>query len=142
MKNGESMVQFYLLSILFNAVSGFALLCGDSNEESVVEAEFRFSFRNETFRLVLGILTMVIGLLKLLSPVQGDMPVLGDLVPALAGLGSGLIVFLGYYQGRPGIDTERSSKIAEIVSRNRKWVGFAALGAAALHFLFPQAFLL
>jgi hypothetical protein len=136
------MIQFYLLSILFNAASGFVLLCGDSGEERVVEAELHFSFRNETFRLVLGILTMVTGLLKLLSPVQGDIPVLGDLVPALAGLGAGFIVVLGYYQDRSSLGDERSLKITETVSRNRKWVGFAALGAALLHFFFPQAFLL
>jgi hypothetical protein len=136
------MIQFYLLSILFNAAAGFVLLRRDSGEESSLEREFRFSFRNETFRLVLGILTMVIGILKLLSPVQGNMPVLGDLVPALAGLGAGFITLLGYYQGRPGLDDERSSKITETVSRNHKWVGFVSLGAALLHFLFPQAFLL
>jgi hypothetical protein len=136
------MIQFYLLSILFNAAAGFILLRGDSAEESSLEREFRFSFGNETFRLVLGILTMVIGLLKLLSPVEGNLPVLGDLVPALAGLGAGFIILLEYYQGRPGLDDERSSKITETVSRNRKWVGFVSFGSALLHFLFPQAFLL
>ncbi|MDR1636837.1 MAG: hypothetical protein LBR93_05815 [Treponema sp.] len=136
------MIQFYLLSILFNAAAGFVLLRGDSGEESSLEREFRFSLGNETFRLVLGILTMAIGLLKLLSPVQGNLPVLGDILPALAGLGAGFIILLGYYQSRSSLDDARSSKAAETVSRNRKWVGFVSLGAALLHFLFPQAFLL
>ncbi|MDR3249032.1 MAG: hypothetical protein LBT39_09635, partial [Treponema sp.] len=98
------MIQFYFLSILFNAVTGFTLFCDDSEDESSVEAGLRFSFRNETFRLILGILTMVIGLLKILSPVQGDIQVVGDLVPALVGLGAGFIVLMGYYQDRSGLE--------------------------------------
>lgn len=136
------MIQLYFLSILFNAAAGFVLLSGNSGAEDPLATEFLLPLRNKTFRLVLGILTAVIGLLKLLSPVEGNMPVLGDLVPALSCLGSGSIILLGCCQGRPGLDEEQSSKITEIVSRNRKWVGFAALGAAALHFLFPHAFLL
>ncbi|MDR0450929.1 MAG: hypothetical protein LBH26_06660 [Treponema sp.] len=136
------MIQFYLLSVLFNAAAGFVLLSGDSGEESSLEAGLRVPFRNETFRLILGLLTMVAGLFKLLSPVQGATPVLGDLIPALAGLGAGFVVLLGYYGSRPVLDGERSSKIMETVSRNRKWLGFAALGSALLHFLFPQALLL
>jgi hypothetical protein len=135
------MIQFYFLSILFNTAAGFVLLKGDSGEESPLEREFRFSFQSETFRLVLGILTAVIGLLKLLSPVDGRIPVLGDLIPALAGLGAGFIILLEYYQNQSRLDMG-SSKITGTVSRNRKWVGFAALGAAAIHFLFPRAFLL
>jgi hypothetical protein len=136
------MIQFYFLSILFDAAAGFVLLKGDSEEESSLETEFRFSFRNETFRLVLGILTMVTGLLKLLSPVEGNMPVLGDLIPALAGLGAGFTILLGYYQDKSSLDDTESSKITGTMSRNRKRIGFAALGAAAVHFLFPYAFLL
>ncbi|MDR3192606.1 MAG: hypothetical protein LBT87_06030 [Treponema sp.] len=136
------MIQLYFLSILFDAAAGFVLLKGDSGDESSLETEFRFSFRSETFRLLLGILTIVVGLLKLLSPVEGNIPVLGDLIPALAGLGAGFVILVGYYQSQSSLDDTRGSKITGTVSRNRKWVGFAALGAAAIHFLFPQAFLL
>jgi hypothetical protein len=136
------MIQLYFLSILLNTVAGFVLLNGDSGEEISLEGELPFSFRNETFRLVLGILAMVVGLFKLLSPAEGNIPVLGDLIPSLAGLGSGFLLLLWYYQGRSGPDGAGSLKTAETVSRNRKWVGFVALGAAALHFLFPRAFLL
>jgi hypothetical protein len=136
------MIQCYVLSILFNAASGFVLLKGDLGEENSLEKEFRFSFRSETFRLILGIVTVVTGILKLLSPVNGGMPVLGDLLPALAGMGAGFIVLLEYYRNQSRLDDGGTSKVAEIVSRNRKWVGFAAIGAALIHFLFPQAFLL
>jgi hypothetical protein len=136
------MLQLYLLSILLNAVSGFALLWGYSGEENALERELHFSFQNGTFRLVLGVLTLVTGLLKLLSPVRG-IPVLGDLVPALAGLGSGFLLLLASRQGRAGFDNDgQSLKITGTVARNRKWVGFAALGAAAIHFIFPQISLL
>jgi hypothetical protein len=136
------MIQFYLLSILFNVVAGMALLGEDHGEENTVETGIRFSFQNETFRLLLGLFTMSIGLLKLLSPVQGDVPVVGDLVPAVAGLGSGFILLVDYYRNRTALVEERVLKITETVARNRRWAGFAAIVAAVLHFLFPHAFLL
>jgi TctA family transporter len=116
-------------------------LCGDSEEENSLKTELPFPFRNETFRLVLGILTAVIGILKLLSPVDGRAPVVGDLIPALAGLGAGFFVLLGYYRNQSSLK-DMDSKFTGTALRNRKAMGFAALGAALLHFLFPQAFLL
>ncbi|GHU73444.1 hypothetical protein FACS189450_13240 [Spirochaetia bacterium] len=136
------MIQFYFLSILFNAGAGFVLVNEGTDVENSIESSLKFSLRNETFRLVLGILTMATGLLKLLSSTQGDLPIIGDMIPAVTGLAAGFILLFGYYQGRSVIDDDKNTRLGEIVSKNRKWIGFAAMAAAALHFLFPQALLL
>jgi hypothetical protein len=136
------MIQFYFLSILFNAAAGFILVTEGTEKENSIETGLKISMGNETFRLVLGILTMVTGLLKLLSSVPGDLPVIGDLIPAAVGLAAGFILVFDYYRKRSTLDDDAVTPLAQIVSKNRKWIGFALLLAAALHFLFPQVLLL
>jgi hypothetical protein len=136
------MIQFYFLSILLNAAGGFVLFTNNGGKgASAIEAEIRFSLQNETFRLILGIISAVTGLLKLLSPVQGDIPVVGDLIPAVTGLVTGFILLLDYYHGRSFVE-EGDNKMTRIITVNRKWIGFAAMAAAVLHFIFPQVLLL
>jgi hypothetical protein len=136
------MIQFYFLSILFNATAGFVLVNEGTDIESSIESGLKFSLRNETFRLVLGVLTMATGLLKLLSATQGDIQVIGDFVPAVTGLAAGFILLFGYYQDRSLIDDDKNTHLEHIVNKNRKWIGFAAMIVAVLHFLFPQVLLL
>ncbi|MDR0554583.1 MAG: hypothetical protein LBG76_07285 [Treponema sp.] len=137
------MIQFYLLSILFNASAGYVLIQGDEiSEEGSLETSFRFSPRNEIFRLVLGILSVVMGLLKLLSSTQGDLPVIGDLFPAAAGFAAGSVLILDYYRSRALLDPEDSGNAGSIFLKNKRLIGFFSLAAAALHFLFPTVLLL
>jgi hypothetical protein len=77
------MVQLYFLSILLNGLSGYVLGFSGNEPDTGMGNSLRFSLNNSTFRLILGILTAVTGLLKLLSPIEGDVPVAGDLVPAI-----------------------------------------------------------
>jgi hypothetical protein len=134
------MIQFYFLSILFNILTGFMLFTGDG--ESSLEERLGFPVNNEVFRLVLGILAFVTGLLKILSPVQGDVPVVGDIVPAAAGFVTGFIFVYSYYDGRSTVEDGKFKALGSAVLRGRKWIGLAAMAAAFLHFLFPQALLL
>jgi hypothetical protein len=136
------MIQFYFLSILLNAAAGFVLFSNSGEgERSAIEEEIHFSLQNETFRLILGVLCAVTGLLKLLSPVQGEIPVIGDLVPAAAGLAAGFVLLFDYYHGRSFIE-EGDGKMKAVITVNRRWIGFAVMAAAVLHFVFPGVLLL
>jgi hypothetical protein len=128
------MLPFYLLTILFNAVSGYVLAF--RKEELQGENNFSFSFDNEVFRLILGAASIFTGLLKILSPVAGNIPVIGDLVPALANLGGGFILVFGYYRNRTTVRSEAVEKLGDIIDKNRKIAGFVSIGAAVLHFVF------
>jgi uncharacterized membrane-anchored protein len=136
------MIQFYFLSILFNAVTGYILSIEQKEDEGSLDTGLKFSFRNDTFRLVLGILTMLVGLLKLLSATRGDIPVVGDLVPAIVGFGAGFTLIFEYYNSRSALNTEKTDKLALFLEHNKKWIGFIAIASAALHFLFPSVLLL
>jgi len=135
------MIQFYFLSVLLNALAGFILFTWD--EEGVLEFKSNFSLKDETFKLVIGILSMVTGLLKLLSPIVGDLLILGDLVPGAAGLMTGFILIFEYYRNRSSLETtEHTERIDRILMNNKKIIGLAAMIIALLHFLFPKVLLL
>ncbi|MDR1100127.1 MAG: hypothetical protein LBL28_06555 [Treponema sp.] len=134
------MVQFYFLSILLNGLTGFILIRGGDDPEAAIETSIRFSLSNNTFRLVLGILITITGLLKILAPI--DIPVVGDLLPALLGLAAGFVLFFEYYRGQSTVESENMIRLEETIRRYKKWLGFALLASAALHFLFPRALFL
>ncbi|MDR2921825.1 MAG: hypothetical protein LBU85_00605, partial [Treponema sp.] len=95
------MIQLYFLSILCNGLSGYILFSGGGEENETIEnsaGKLRFSIHNVTFQFVLGILSAVTGVLKLLSPIENRVPILGDIVPALAGIAGGFILIFGHYR--------------------------------------------
>jgi hypothetical protein len=134
------MIQFYFLSILLNGLTGYILGFTGDEPEGTAASVPGFSLNNNTFRLVLGILITLTGLLKLLSPM--DIPIIGDLLPALLALAAGFVLFFGYYRDRSTVDSEKIAGLEESIRRYKKWLGFALLASAGLHFLFPQALFL
>ena len=136
------MLQFYFLSIVLNALAGYILITG--NEDDALKFRSGFSFKDETFRLVVGILSALMGILKILSAVEGDVPVVGDIVPALTAFLSGFILIFEYYRSRTSLEVspDHTEKVDKLLVANKKIIGVAALIAAALHFLFPRVLLL
>jgi len=135
------MLQFYFLSIALNALAGYMLFTGDNDD--ILEFKSGFSLKDETFRLIVGILSAITGLLKILSAIDGDVPVVGDLFPALTGLLCGFILIFDYYRGNSSlVVSENSKKVNQLILKNRKIIGIIAIIAAVLHFLFPKVLLL
>jgi len=132
------MLQFYFLSVLLNAITGYVLIFADKDEQEIL-AEHRVPaiVRSETFRLVLGLLTGVTGFFKLLTAVRGDVPVIGDLIPALAGLAGGFNLLYEFYKNRSVVEDETLPPFFQKIIASRRYVGMACLIAACLHFLFP-----
>ena len=136
------MIQIYFLSIFFNVLAGYALISGD--DKDALEVRPGFSFKDETTRLILGVLSMVTGVLKILSATEGDLPILGDLIPAIAGFTAGIILVMEYYKRKATIVTETEGKagLNTILISNKNIAGYIAVAAAILHFLFPKVILL
>jgi hypothetical protein len=139
------MAPFYFLSILLNAALGYILAF--NQEETGEEETLSFSLNNRVFRLVLGALSMVTGVLKLLSPMyvpggSQQLPVLGDLFPALCNLAGGFILVFEYYRSKTTISTEASVRLEELIAKNRKLAGFVCLGAALFHLVFSSVLFL
>jgi len=133
------MIQLYFLSILCNGLSGYLLFAGNENE-----AVEKTRFSNPTFNLVLGIMSAVVGILKLLSPLLSptgkEILILGDLVPAAAGVAAGYLLIFGIYRQDTlaASSSEGLNRLGAGLLRFRRFIGMGLIAAAFLHFLFPQ----
>lgn len=137
------MLQFYFLSILLNAGTGLLLLfASQSQREEGGSAMFPDVAYDETFRLVLGILTGIVGFFKLLTVVRGDVPVLGDLFPAVAGMAAGFMLLYEFYRARSSVTEESLPPVVMRFIASKRYVGIIAIVSASTHFLFPTVLFL
>ena len=96
-------------------------------------------FNNRTFRLVTGILSIFVAIIKLLSPM--DVPFIGDILPALAGMLGGFAFLVEYYE----ISSDGSSlnpTVESVFIDSRKFLGLVCLAIGVIHFLIPKVILL
>jgi len=138
------MVQLYLLSIILNGLAGLLLIFGDTIEGDSTAKGIRLFLSSGGFRLVLGILAAITGILKFLSPINNTMPILGDMLPALAGIAAGFTLIFGFYRENSAKhdDSGNLDRIGDMFLHYKKIAGFFLLAVAVLHFLFPTALFL
>jgi len=134
------MIQLYFLSILCNAISGYVLLTENDN---MTGDKPSFSISNPVFYLVLGIVSAVVGILKLLSPTYNldytkGVFFLGDLLPAAAGIIAALMLIFGIYRNDNSAKSGELERIGVNLLVFRKPIGIALLAVALVHFLFGQ----
>ncbi|EFW39140.1 hypothetical protein HMPREF9554_00382 [Treponema phagedenis F0421] len=132
------MLPFYFLSVVTNLVMGFILVVIDKQKEN----SYKSFFNDSTFLLILTILASISGVFKLLDPIAGGLPILGDFFPALTGIAGALVFLNRYFKSLPQqqsipsaiefLDTPAVSSI----------IGIACLTVGILHMLFAQAPLL
>jgi hypothetical protein len=135
---------------LFNVLAGFFLVSESLENPDKEESFSKHSghpaipafLKNESFRLILGVLNMVMGLLKILSSTRGDIPVIGDLFPALTGLVAGFVLVFDFYRSQSVLEEDQTVNAGRFLLNHKKAVGFTAIAAAVLHFLFPTVLLL
>lgn len=97
---------------------------------------------DKVFRLVIGILSGLVGVLKLLSPIQFDIAIVGDLIPALAGIAACLSLFVEYYQNNSNVEISLPENLNAIFVEGRKYLGIFCIIAGVLHFIFPRVLFL
>ncbi len=99
-------------------------------------------FESKTFRLVMGILAILTGILKFISVIKTDVPVVGDLLPAIAGLAGGFCLVLDYYLKSATIDVNLPAALKNVFVKNSNVIGFLSIVVAVLHFVFPTVLFL
>ena len=131
------MAQFYLLSVVTNALAGLAL-AGDFLGEKLA---FLSSWRNVRDRkgllIGIGLAAAVVGVLKLIFRSPGeDVYVAGDLLPALLGLFQGGALLAEGFRQRVEA-SEQLENVSRAVLTYRVPAGIAGMAVAFLHFLLP-----
>ncbi|MBN2050847.1 MAG: hypothetical protein JW760_10415 [Spirochaetales bacterium] len=132
------MVQFYFLSILISVLGGL-VLASDRLKGAFPVAKAARDYLDEkpTVKLIFALAAVVVGILKLLSATKGDTPVVGDLLPVLAGWAVGVVLFLEYYSVRNDMDETSMGTPTNVLVRNKTIIGIAAAVIGLVHFFIP-----
>lgn len=132
------MYQVYFLSVLTNIVAGIALAFERMDDRLRLHAVFNPElFRHTGFRLAMGVITFVVGFAKLLSVTDGNVPVVGDLLPALSGMVMGFILVFQYYQERTNIRSTAVDSVDRVFGRNSGTFGMIGIIVGVVHLLVP-----
>ncbi|MFP4373516.1 MAG: hypothetical protein ACLFPO_04240 [Spirochaetaceae bacterium] len=137
------MYQIYLLSVLTNVLAGVALSVGGMDEKLHLSSVFNKELmQTDGFRLGLGIVTFVVGFFKLLSVSEGDVPVVGDILPAISGLVLGMILLLQYYRSRSAVSSPFVDTLDNVFGKNSAVFGTVGILIGILHFLLHRVLFL
>ena len=137
------MYQIYFLSIVTVVLSGVALAFERLDERLHIGSLFNAAlFTSAGFRLGLGVVTVLVGIFQFLTVAPGDVPVVGDLIPAIAGIVLGGILMVEYYQAKSTVEDGFMSAVDRIFVRNASNFGVIGIIIAALHFLFHRVLFL
>ena len=124
------MLQFYFLSIFFNLLTGFVLL---NSQKKIIELPV---LDERVFRIILGVITAVTGIIKLFVVVNSRAVIVGDFLPAVAGMAGGFTIFI------QDENLNLAPWLKNIFVANKMIVGIACMAIALLHFVFPGALFL
>jgi len=152
------MVQFYFFTIVLELI-GAAVLLSDhvGSQYEIISYTRRLFIENVNARIVLIVLTSIVGIMKLIAPIEPGPVVVGDFFPAI-----NLLALSAFYifeikrnqhedeeeieidmEGKKKSDAEESiEKVKSFYYTNKKIIGYITLGIAFFHFLFPGAVLL
>lgn len=139
------MPQFYLLTVVSTVVAGLALSSDYLGTKSEFFGSFRFLRQNRSIQITAGLVTAVIGVLKLIFRSPGERVVFaGDLLPAAVGIILGIILIGEAFRQHPKAEgqperVEKSvEKVTEAIMPYRVPVGIAGVVVGLLHFVFPR----
>ena len=139
------MPQFYLLTVVSTVVAGLALSSDHLGKKSDFFASFRFLRKTRSIQIAAGLITAVIGVLKLIFRSPGEnVVVVGDLLPAAVGIILGIILFGEAFRQYPKEDGEPErveksvEKMTQAIMPYRVPVGIAGAVVGLVHFLFPR----
>ena len=136
------MVQFYALSIFLNIFIGLMLSIGGADEKETFFTRIKGLLEEKGSKFSFGLVSVLIGFFKILSPTRGDVPVVGDLLPAVTGIALGSVLLLDFLKNSSDVRSAVVEKFDDIITLNRKYVGMAGVLIGVLHFLMPGVVIL
>ena len=131
------MVQFYALSVFVNIFTGLLLSTDAKSEKMGILVKVSEVLQEKGTRFVLGLFAVLIGFFKILTPTAGDVPVVGDLFPALSGLAMGAVLLVDFFKTSSDVSSDTIDKVDSVLAGNRKYFGIAGILSGVLHFLMP-----
>ena len=130
------MQQLYLLSVVLNLLGGLVLLAPRVKDENV-----RSLAQRPAVRVTVGVLAFLAGVAKLILTAPGEeVMIVGDLLPALAGMALGVVMVGDVFANRKKAAAAGSTPGKNLLLRIP--IALIAIAAAIAHFLFPATVIL
>ncbi len=137
------MIQFYLLAVCLNIAGGLILSADFFSEKIPFAATLRDSVQEkQSWRIIFIVLLLFTGVFKVLSVTKGDVPVVGDLLPALSLLLIGISSLSGFFAEKSDTEGTFFHRMNAVLTPNNHIIGVSALVLGLLHFLFPSVLFL
>jgi hypothetical protein len=154
------MIQFYVLALAFMLYGAAVLLSDEFGGKYKILLRIKeLHVLNQTFTIVMIVLTATVGLLKLIAPTSPGPVVIGDFLPAINLFALAVFFIFDLKKGTPSAeenqqhaesdeggelfsDSEALTKVKSFYYKNKKILGLVTLTVAFFHFLFPGAVLL
>lgn len=137
------MYQVYLLSVITLILASVALGYDPLDERIHVSSFFNGAiFKSPGFAFGLGVVTFLVGLFQFLSVHPDDTIILGNLVPATAGVVLGGTLMLAYYKEKSTVESGFVDRLDAIFLQNAAGLSYLGLLIAVLHFLFHRVLFL
>lgn len=142
------MMQIWFLLVLLNLVSGLILVYAEDiknnlmillKQESKEKSDNILFFNTALFKLILGFMSFVIGLISLVAVEKDSIPVIENLIPCLTCLISGCSLILHFYSIKQDelMLPELPEVIFNIFFDYKKIIGVASISAGLIHFIVP-----
>lgn len=137
------MYQVYLLSVVTLILASVSLGFERLEERLHVGSFFNADLmRSQGYRFGLGVVTALVGLFQFLSVHPDDTIILGNLVPAAAGMVLGGTLVLGYYRAKSTVESSFVDRLDRLFLQNAGNFAYLGLLIAILHFLFHRVLFL
>jgi hypothetical protein len=137
------MLQFYLLSVIANLVASLTLAGDYFGEKMSFLKYFKEARESRSARVAIGITALVVGVIKLFVLAPGEhIIILGDFLPALAGILIGAILLVEVNPGKVEQAGEPIRKLSRTALTYRVPLAIGGIVVAVLHFLFPGMMIL
>ena len=132
------MLQFYFLSILTNAAAG-ALLSADYFGRRVTRLAWLAAHPgSRRLKMACGAAALLVGACTIFWPAGSGVPVIGDLVPSMAGLAMGVALLFEVFRQDALFPSEAAQGPARTGLDWRSMLGIAGMAVALLHFFLPE----
>lgn len=141
------MYIIFFLSVITLFLAGISLSSGLLSQKMAWFERFSDLVESDAYTIIVGLLTFASGIAKLFSVTAGNVPVVGDLLPALGGLFLGAALIFQFYKARstesPDESGDVKANILDVLFIQYKDV-FGILGViiALVHLIFHWIILL
>jgi hypothetical protein len=129
-------MQFYFLSVIVNITISMILMSDDFGEKIKFFKKVADSFQGITKKLLLALSAMLIGLIKLVAPIDG-LPFIGDFLPMVAGFALGGALLVSSIKERSDVENQAIDRLEKVVMHYKGFIGAGGFLISVIHFLLP-----